>query len=886
MVLALDRSSLLLPKKDSLMHSSRTVIAIALLLFSWPLAGETQKPEDYRLGEDVVPTYQVIDLDIDPSRSGYTGRIRATINVRNPVTTFRMHSEEIDIDRITLSGPKGSVIPVVHRHLPRALLAMTTEKPLPVGSYTLTIDFSNEFDKRAVGLYRTSREGRGYVFTQLEAVDARKAFPCWDEPNFKIPFQLIATVPPQVDVIFNTSIESQTVSKAGKRIVFRKSKPLPTYLLAIAAGEFEYVPIPGMSTPGRIVTVKGQSHLAQIAAQSTPRILTAMETWFGQKYPFEKLDIIAVPEFWPGAMENPGAITFADSILLLDSQAATTSQRRTLARIMAHELAHMWFGDMVTMKWWDDLWLNETFADWMGDKISAQVFPAFRIDLSELQSVQGIMEQDARPLTDPIRNPYPVPENVLNSVGLAYNKGKAVLTMFERWIGDESFRRGVQQYLKAHAWGNATSSDLWRALSRTSRADMTTAMGSFTEQSGLPLIEVAVLENGSVRLTQKRFVNHGVPRGSNLWHVPVSVKYSDGQEVRKKTFLLNTASKTVKLGETRPVWVNPNADAVGYYRWALPIRSMDDLARNRLRLNVRERIAYPGNLSALLDAGVITGEDFLRQLAFFSNDADPQVIAAVISALGKVQLALVTDEGSDSFAAYVRKTLGPAAKRFGMEKRAKEDSTITLFRPTLITWLADVGRDPQVIRFAKEKAEAYLKDPSSVDPQISTTVLKIAAHDGDRALFDEYRKRFETSKTPGERSRYLAALSGFNDRQLSEEALRYAINGPLRPNEIFSIPLGMGGSQAGRDLRFRWFTQNYPAISSRIPPIFMSNLPFIAAGCETDRIIAAKTFFKDPRHRVEGTLEELAKVEEQVNDCVKLRSREQEKVARFLNTSK
>lgn len=868
------------------MNLSTTAMAIALILVSSPLFAQTQRLDESRLGDDVVPTYQVIDLELDPSRADYTGRVRATIKVRKPVTTFRMHSEEIDIDRITLAGPKGTIIPLVYRNLPRALLSMTTEKPLPVGTYTLTIDFSNEFDKRAVGLYRTTREGRGYIFTQFESVDARKAFPCWDEPGFKIPFQLIATVPPDVDVVFNTPIESQTVSKSGKRIVFRRSKPLPAYLLAIAAGVFEYVPIPGMSTPGRVVTVKGQSHLARIAVQSTPRILSAMETWFGQKYPFEKLDLIAVPEFWPGAMENPGAITFADSVLLLDSQAATTSQRRTLAKIMAHELAHMWFGDMVTMKWWDDLWLNESFADWMGDKIAGQVFPKFRIDLSEMQSIQGIMEEDARPLTDPIRNPRLVPENVLNSVGLAYNKGKAVLSMFERWIGEESFRRGVQEYLKAHAWGTATSADLWRALSRTSRMDLAPAMGSFLEQSGFPLIEVAVLENGSVRLTQKRFVNYGVTRTTNLWHVPVSLKYSDGQEVRTKTILLNTASKMVKLGETKPAWVNPNADAVGYYRWALPSRSMADLARNRMRMNIRERIAFPGNLSALLDAGVVSGEDFLRLLSFFSNDTDPQVIGAVISALGKVQLAFVTEEGSESFAAYVRKTLGPAAKRFGVEKRPNEDPTVTLFRPTLITWLADVGRDPHVIRFAMEKAQAYLKDPASVDPQIATTVLKIASHGGDRALFDEYRKRFESARTPGERSRYLAALSGFHDPKLREEALRYAISGPLRPNEIFAIPLGIGASQAGRDLRFRWFTQNYPAISSRIPPLFVSNLPFMAAGCEADRIAAAKTFFGESRHRVEGTLKELAKVEEQVNDCVKLRSREQEKVARYLKGSK
>ncbi len=236
-------------------------------------------------------------------------------------------------------------------------------------------------------------------------------------------------------------------------VTFKKTRPLPSYLLAIATGPFETVEIPGLGVPGRIVTVQGQSHLASLAIRVTPPILKALESYFESPYPFAKLDFIAVPEFWFGAMENPGAVTYADDLLLLDPAMATVAQRRRQAGVIAHELAHMWFGDLVTMEWWDDLWLSESFADWMGDKVTHQVFPEFAVDVTAAQSTQNILGQDARATTEAIRRPIDSVASVLQGVGLAYAKGNAVLGMFENWLGPEVFRRGVGAYIKANAWG-------------------------------------------------------------------------------------------------------------------------------------------------------------------------------------------------------------------------------------------------------------------------------------------------------------------------------------------------------------------------------------------------------------------------------------------------
>ncbi len=269
-------------------------------------------------------------------------------------------------------------------------------------------------------------------------------------------------------------------------MVFKRTPPLPAYLLALASGPFEVTPIPGLSVPGRVITVAGQSRLAANAAQVVPPILAALEGWFGRPYPFEKLDLIAAPEFWPGAMENPGAIVFADSVLLLDPARATGHDRLRLASITAHEIAHQWFGDLVTMAWWDDLWLNESFADWLADKITDQVYPQWKQETAVRVDINGVMGEDARPSAAPIRRPIRSPDEVLENSGVVYEKGKAVLAMFEVFLGPETFRRGVNDYLREHAWGNATSRDLWSALGRAAGRDVGAAMTTFVDQPGLP----------------------------------------------------------------------------------------------------------------------------------------------------------------------------------------------------------------------------------------------------------------------------------------------------------------------------------------------------------------------------------------------------------------
>ena len=852
------------------MIRKRMFSTLLVVLAAVPLAAAP-----YRLPKDVVPVSQAVTLTMDPRSDTYSGSTVVELDVKKAAPNFSLHAEEITINKIAIDG-----VAATSEKGPSGTIVVTPGAPLKVGKAQMTIDFSNEYDRRAVGLYKMVRKDEPYLFTQFQAIDARKAFPCWDEPGFKIPYQLTAIVPAQYEVLFNTPVESESRRDDWKTVRFAQTKPLPSYLLAIAAGPLEMVPVPGTSIPTRVVTVKGQSHLAGVAVEQTPKILAAMEKYFDSKYPFEKLDLIAVPEYWFGAMENPGLITYAENILLIDPKTATPGQRRTNARVTAHELAHMWFGDLVTMAWWDDLWLNESFADWMGDKIAHSVYPEYGLELAELQSVQGIMNVDASPLTNAIRNKQADPEQAMRDVGIAYNKGKAVISMFERWLGPEQFRAGVIKHLQAHAWKNATAADFWSALGKQTAAPMNT----FIDQPGLPLITAEIVGGNSVKLTQKRYLRHGGKADAQTWIVPVSLRYSDGKESKTKTVLLDAPSKTFPLGTDKLAWVFPHADARGYYRWAEPSAQFVKLASHATEvLTPNERIAFLGNLSALLDAGVIRGNDFLEVLNRFSTETDPQVLGSVMGGMAKVGNAL---EESDRpmFASYVRRTLAPALERIGYERKPGEPQTIAILRPQLLVWVANLGQDPKAIAFGKEEAKKLMADPSSVDPSIASMVLAINAYNGgDEALFDEYRKRFESSSNPAERGRYLNALGSFRDRAIREKALAYSLSDKIRPNEVFSIPFSFFDTEEGRAMVFDWMLKNYDTgIATRVPPPFRVGMPRVAGGCDEKRLARTKEFFFTPERKVEGMEREMARTEEQVRECVAFRAREQETIRKYL----
>ena len=853
----------------------------AALLCATPGRLHAEEAADVRLGRDVVPTFQQVRLRLDPDKRSYSGSVHVELKVTKATDRVRFHAEGQRLTRVTLR--QGADTVAVQRaagdHGLQTLAAAAALKP---GVATLDIEFTHMYGTRAVGLYRATRDNHGYLFTQFESDDGREAFPCWDEPGFKFPYQMVLEVPAAQEALSNTPSESTTERDGWKTVTFKRTPPLPSYLLAIAVGPFEYTAIPGLKFPARVVTCQGQKHLAGTTVAITPRLVAGLERWFGIPYPFEKLDLVAVPEFAYGAMENPGLITFRDDLLLLDDASATVAQRRSNASVTCHELAHMWFGDLVTMAWWDDLWLNESFADWMAAKITDEVFPNFKDGLSDLQRIQNVKEGDSQPSTRPIRDNTTSSAAGLQNVGLVYSKGNAVLSMFERYLGAEAFRKGVQTYLKDHSWGNATASDLWRALDRTSGTNVSAAMTTFLDQSGVPYVRVIPAEGG-VRLTQSRATPYGVSQPSMRWHVPVTLKWSDGKTVRSQRVLLTDESVVVKL-PAKPAWVMPNGDGHGYYAWSVPDDWMSALAEDAGGvLSPEERVAFLGNLSLLMTMGEVHGDTYLRALSHFGRDPEPQVVSSTMDGLQGVRVAFVPDSLASLFAVYVRRTLSPAMERVGYEKRPGEDETVSTMRGELLRWLASRGQDEKVMQFARDAAARYLEDSTSVDPGIADAVVSLAARKGDAVMFDDYTRRLEATDVPAIRRRFLAALGAFEDPSLEARALDYMLSDKVRPTETFVIMQGLGGrSEATGERMFKWMMAHYDQLATRIPPPALRFMPMMGSGCSEERFQVAKAFFSEPARAVPGVEKTLERVSDNVHNCISLREREGARVTEFM----
>lgn len=848
------------------------------------LASASVLAKDLRLGSDVTPTFQAVTLKLDPSGDDYSGSTRISIEVHRAVDSIRLHADGIEISGVHLDLD-GTPISLTHS-IGNDVLTLETSPTLRPGKYNLVIDFSNQFNKQAVGLYRMQADGAGYAFTQFEPTDARKAFPCFDEPAFKIPFQMTITARQKDEVVTNTPLISESSDGGWKTMRFAVTKPLPTYLLAIAVGPMESIEIPGIPVPGRVYTVAGMSALAAYSSSMVAPILDAQQRYFGMAYPYKKLDFIAIPEYWPGAMEHPGAITFKDDIILFDKANVSAEQRRTVSRVISHELAHQWFGNLVTMEWWEDLWLNESFGDWMGEKITTELYPETKNELLELRNINGFMTGDSLVTSEPIRKTGTTASEMLQSVGLAYNKGKSVIGMFERWIGEEAFRNGVNAYLLENAWGNARASDFWKALTDVAGADVASAMATFLEQPGVPLVEAYVVENG-IRLTQQRFSNYGTELDAQTWHIPVGLRIGSEGKIIEKTVLLNQSEMLVEIEGLGTIdWVMPDADGAGYYRWNIGDRAIAAIAPGADKiLNERERVAFLGNLGALLDAGAVGGDTYMKALGAFANDPEPFVVSAVISELDNVKDTFITEDLMEEFADYLNKTLSPAIERFGIDAKPDEDEAVSGFRPRLLYWLGVIGEEQQVVSWASETVASFTEDPTSIDPALAEVAVLIKAKKGDEFLFDQFVAAFEAADNPSAREIYLDALGGFENPAIRKKSLAYALDGPIRSNEIFKIPNQLRNTEAGAELFFDWLLNNYTTVTTRMPPIWLPFMPLSGDGCDIERMEKAKIFFAQPKIKVDGTDKQMAKVEAGVLDCAALRKREGGRVRTYLKES-
>lgn len=866
------------------------VLACALALAAPGFAATS--PDPWRLTREVVPLAQAVELTLDPAKDDYTGEVRIDVVASVPFRSFRLHALGPVITTATLVDPAGQATPLtaqMHR-ADLGIVELTAPGELPAGPYQLRAAFTARYTRDGLGLYKTVSRGDPYLFTQFEDVHARKAFPCWDEPAFKINWQITLTVPEALVAVANAPVARESHADGQKTLHFGRTPPMPSYLVALAVGPFEFVPVPGQAVPGSIITPRGQSALAAEAVHLAPPILARLEEYFGIPYPYAKLDQIAVPEYVYGAMENAGLITYTDRLLLMDPARPSFSARRRLANVMAHEVAHMWFGDLVTMEWWDDLWLNESFADWICAKVVDQQYPEFRIGIQQSKEIKGAMRSDALPSITAIRRPVTAETDLAQLADeLTYSKGKGILTMVENWIGPDRFRAAMQVYFRRHSWGNTRADDLWAAFSSASGDDISALLAAYIEKPGVPLVTLAFEPDGRLRLSERRFTNLGDPAAPGRWQVPVVLSWSQQGRLHRERLLLTEESQTFDVpGLAAADWIHPNAGEAGYYRWSLPPEYNHRLARHAADLPALERVGLLDNNSALFSAGLIDGDAYLAFLTASGRDEDPDVVASVVEGIGGIGGNFVTPELEPAYQAYRTSILRPVLDRIGLQPRAGEPDYIAPLRVSLYGALGTDNADPAIVAECRRLVALYLENPRRVDASLAAIALSVTAFHGDAALFETLQAALEKAAMPAQRSALIGALGAFRDPAIVRRALDYSLTPALNSTEFLGLLTGGRGRSSAsnredlRELRIQWMMDHYDAIAAKAPPEYVARLISVAGTADAATFDRVRAFLQSPGRRTEYGDVVIAKAADRLAARQRLKAKEQANVARYL----
>lgn len=856
-------------------------------------------PPTLRLPGDVRPVRHRLELTLIPAQDSFSGKIAIDLEVQRPADTVWMNSRKLTIDSAVIRANGRSFTAKV-THQGTEFVGFSVPSPLVAGPAKIEIAFHGEFNKTGSdGLFKEEDGGSSYIFTQFESIDARRAFPCFDEPNFKVPWQLTLHVPQQAAAVSNTPIVSETSEANGhKKVIFEETKPIPSYLVAMAVGPFEFVAggkAGKNGVPVRIVTPKGKGSQAKYAAEVTGPILDELEKYFGVPYPYQKLDILSVPLFG-GAMENPGLITYVQSLALRAPGEDSIERQRSYSEVVAHEMAHQWFGDLVTTAWWNDIWLNEAFASWMASKIIHRWQPEWNTQLDEQNSRLGAMSEDSLVSARQIRQPIQNIDDIANAFdGITYSKGEAVIGMFEKWVGEEEFQRGVQRYIRQYAWRNATAGDFLDSISQGGSAGVTRAFSTFLDQPGLPLVSVNLscgAQGATLHLAQKRALPLGSSGSTDQeWQVPICVHYGDGSSSHRECSLLSQRSMdwNLKDGGRCPAWVQANADGSGYYRVSYEGDLLDKLLEGRGRhLTDVERVAALGDLSALTTMGQARAAQALGVAAQFSRDPVRQVVESSADIVAGIREHLVPRDLMPNYRRFVEKTFGERAHELGWTAKAGETADTRLLRPRIVPLVALWGTDPSLAAEARQLAGKWLADRKAVDPDVVSAVLGVAARTGEEKLFERLESALPTTDDRQQRGFIFHALGSFRDPALVRRAMRLVLDPKIDQRESTSVMFGPLSDPELSHMPFDFVKENYEPIVSRIPTGstfgFASFLPFLGnAFCDEKSLDEVQAFFAAKVNRFPGTKRNLDQTLETIRLCIAYQSAQAASVSDFLH---
>ena len=753
---------------------------------------------NFRLSKDVLPSRYELRFDLDFDAWTSTGWERITLRSGRPSPEITLHSIELDITSATIDGTNQLADVRADTESETATLRFAND--IPAGEHLLEISWKGGIRDSLRGLYRSLRGEERYAATQFEAADARRAFPCFDEPEFKARFSLELIHPSGNAAIANMPIASQeSIDEHRTRTHFRETPTISSYLVAFTVGPYEFTPT--VTTPSgipvRVCLPPGLAEQGIYARDAHVRSVEWLQAYTAIPYPYIKVDAIGIPDFEAGAMENPGAITYRTRLLAADERNASIQTLKGVFSTAAHELTHMWWGDLVTMRWWTDLWLNESFASFVGEKATAALNAEWRYWRDFVADNTSAFNLDALASTHPISVEAKSAEEASQRFdAISYTKGAAVLRMIEGYLGEDVFREGVRIYLRKHAEANASADDFWRALDEASGQDVTSIANAWIKEPGHPLLQIRAKQTDDaleLELSQERYFSDASAKPTGqVWPVPVVLKYGTATGVREQRFVLRGARETVRLAGAR--WFFPNSGGRGFYRFNFASNFEGDLLDQGIaHLSAEERLALLDDLWALVRHGKATLATFLRRVEKLRGEQDRAVLASIADALTWLANYAVRDATERPFARLVEELFRPILEAAGWRPADGEDSDVREKRTRAIGMLGLYARADDVRAEAQRLVRAHLADEERLHPDIAGTVVGVAATIGDDRLWERYVARMQQAQSSDaqEEARFRQGLVLFEDPTVARRTAEGIFSPLIRVQDrgIMLIPM-------------------------------------------------------------------------------------------------
>lgn len=782
----------------------------------------------HRLPSSVVPSHYRIKLEPDLEKATFIGSVEIEVEVNNPTDTIQMNAADLAIQSARVVDSVGSNTEVADIFLDAEMerLTLSFDSQISPGPHTIVAEFTGVLNDQLHGFYRstfTDDDGVDHTIatTQFESTHARRAFPCFDEPAFKASYGVTLIVPSEQFAVSNGPIISETDLKNGQReVVFEDTMVMSTYLVAFIVGPFEATdPVDVNGVPLRIVHPIGKGHLTDYSLEAGAFALEFFSKYYGIPYPGQKLDMVAVPDFAFGAMENLGCITYREVLLLVDKDRSTEPELLRIADVIAHEIAHMWFGDLVTMEWWNGIWLNEAFATFMATMASDNFnrdwgrWNQFSLERSMAFDVDSL--KNTRPIEIEVNSPVDA-EGMFDL--LTYEKGGSVLRMLEQFLGEEEFQDGISYYLNKHKYANTETNDLWDAIEHVTNQPARRIMDSWIFQRGYPLVSASVSEDGStIHLEQDRFLyTRDDTTDATIWSVPVVLKVGSGSGVSEIRYLLEEKSSEVKL-DSPADWVVVNAGGSGFFRARYTKDMLKSVSSSMFsNLSSIERYGLVDDTWSSVMAGRTSAADFLEFARSFQLETDLDVWTVLSGCLSSLE-KLVEGEAENQYRAVVRDLAQPGLDRLGWEPGDTDSPRDLELRGLFIRLLANVGNDDLALENASDLHDSYLRDAGSVEPNMAAAVTGVVASKGDTAKYDLFLEKYRNPSTPQEERRYQSALSAFPGEAEMKRTLAMTLDGTVRTQDApYLLAVCMRNKYQGH-LAWDFVKENWDKINEAFP---------------------------------------------------------------------